>query len=106
LRSVTSRKTDVVDIARPAEPELITRVPAKASPNNIMMNAAQTLLFVAADKSNRITVIDTETNRRVEEIHATAPAGVLCGPAQLPGAAPNSLALSPDEKTSMSPMEA
>jgi len=99
VSSERDREIDVVNIARTAEPKLITRIPVKGSPNNVMMNAAQTLLFVAADNSDRVTVIDTGTNQIVEEIHTTAPAGVLRGPAQLPGAAPNSLALSPDEKT-------
>jgi YVTN family beta-propeller protein len=99
VSSERDREVDVVDIAQPNQPELVSRIPVKGSPNNLVMNAAQTLLFVAADNSDRVTVIDTATNRTVEEIHTTAPAGVMRGPEQLPGAAPNSLVLSPDEKT-------
>ncbi|MGH7914776.1 MAG: YncE family protein, partial [Candidatus Binataceae bacterium] len=93
------RKIDVVDIAHPAAPKLVASIPVKGNPNSIILNAAQTRLFVAADNSDSISAIDTATNRIVENIHTTAPAGVLRGPALLPGAAPNSLALSPDEKT-------
>ncbi len=93
------REVDVVDIAQPAAPKLLARVPVQGNPNNMVLNAAQTLLFVAADNSDKVSVIDTATNRVVEGIRTTAPAGVLRGPEQLPGAAPNSLVLSPDEKT-------
>ena len=93
------REIDVVNIAQPTAPKVIARIPVEGNPNSIMLNAAQTRLFVAADNSDRVSVIDTATNRIVEEIRTTAPAGVLRGPKQLPGAAPNSLALSPDEKT-------
>ena len=99
ISSERDREVDVVDIVRPAAPKLIARIPVAGNPNNILLNGAQTRLFVAADNSDRVAVIDTETNRVIEEIRTTAPAGVLRGPAQLPGAAPNSLALSPDEKT-------
>jgi YVTN family beta-propeller protein len=99
VSSERDREIDVVDIAQPAAPKLIARIPVKGNPNNILLNREQTRLFVAADNSDRVSVIDTVTNRIVEEIRTTAPAGVLRGPEQLPGAAPNSLTLSPDEKT-------
>lgn len=93
------REIDVVDIAHPAAPKVIARIPVKGNPNSIILNAAQSRLFVAADNSDSISVIDTATNRVVDEFRTTAPAGVLRANALLPGAAPNSLALSPDEKT-------
>jgi YVTN family beta-propeller protein len=99
ISSERDREIDVVDIAQPASPKLIARIPVAGNPNNILLNRAETRLFAAADNSDRISVIDTAANRVIEEIRTTAPAGVLRGPAQLPGAAPNSLALSPDEKT-------
>jgi YVTN family beta-propeller protein len=99
VSSQRDREIDVVDIAQPTAPKLIARVPVAGNPNNILLNLAQTRLFVAADNSDRVSVIDTATNRIVEEIRTTAPAGVLRGPEHLPGAAPNSLTLSPDENT-------
>lgn len=99
VSSERDREIDVVDISRPAAPKLLTRIPVEGNPNSMVLNKAQTRLFVTADNSDRILVIDTATNRVVESIRTTAPAGVLRGPQQLPGAAPNSLVLSPDEKT-------
>jgi YVTN family beta-propeller protein len=99
ISSERDREIDVVDISQPAAPKLLTRIPVPGNPNNILLNLAQTRLFVAADNSDRVSVIDTATNRVVEDIRTTAPAGVLRGPEHLPGAAPNSLTLSPDENT-------
>jgi YVTN family beta-propeller protein len=99
VSSERDREIDVVDIARPASPRLLTRIPVLGNPNNMILNAAQTLLYVAADNSDRISVIDTVTNRIVETIRTTAPTGLLREPQKMPGAAPNSLALSPDQRT-------
>ncbi len=99
ISSERDREIDIVDIAEPAAPKLVACVPVAGNPNNMVFNTEQTRLYVAADNSDRVSVIDTATNRVIEEIRTTAPAGVVRGPAQLPGAAPNSLALSPDEKT-------
>ncbi len=99
VSSERDREIDVIDIAQPAAPKVQARIPVAGNPNNLLLNRAQTRLYVAADNSDRISVIDTATKRVIEEIRTTAPAGVLRGPAHLPGAAPNSLALSPDEKT-------
>ena len=99
VSSERDREIEVIDIARPSSPRLIARIPVAGNPNNLLLNRAQTRLFVAADNSDRISVIDTATNAVIEQIRTTAPAGVLRGPAQLPGAAPNGLALSPREDT-------
>jgi len=99
ISSERDREIDVVNIAQPASPKLIARIPVAGSPNNLLLNRARTRLYVAADNSDRVSVIDTATNRVIRQIRTTAPAGVLHGPPHLPGAAPNSLALSPDEKT-------
>lgn len=97
VSSESDREIEVVDIVKPTSPRLIARIPVAGNPNNLLLNRAQTRLFVAADNSDRISVIDTGTNAVIEQIRTTAPAGILRGPAQLPGAAPNSLALSPAE---------
>ena len=99
VSSERDREIDVIDIAQPAAPIVKARIPVAGNPNNILLNRAQTRLYVAADNSDRISVIDTATKRVIEEIRTTAPAGVLRVPAHLPGAAPNSLTLSPDERT-------
>ncbi len=99
VSSERDREVDVVDIASPTKPRLVTRVEVNGNPNNMVINAAQTRLFVAADNSDLVSVIDTATNHILETIRTTAPRGMLRAAKQLPGAAPNSLTLSPDEET-------
>jgi len=99
VSSERDREIEVVDIAQPSSPRLVRRIPVAGNPNNLLLNRAQTRLFVAADNSDCISVIDTATNGVIEQIRTTAPASVLRGPGELPGAAPNSLALSPNETT-------
>ncbi len=99
VSSERDREIDVVNISRPTSPRLVTRIPVQGNPISMILNAAQTRLFVTADNSDRITVIDTATNAVVETVRTTAPSGLLRGPQKLPGAAPNSLTLSPDQKT-------
>lgn len=99
VSSERDREVDLVDIASPEKPTLLTRIVINGNPNNMVMNAAQTRLYVAADNSDLVSVIDTAANHVVETIRTTAPHGVVRAPEQLPGAAPNSLTLSPDEKT-------
>jgi YVTN family beta-propeller protein len=99
VSSERDREIDVVDIAHPSAPKLLTRISIQGNPNNLELNAAQTRLYAAADNSDRVSVIDTVTNTVIETIHTTAPKGMVRGPEQLPGAAPNSLALAPDQRT-------
>lgn len=99
IASESDREIEVLDISQRTSPNLVVRIPVPGNPNNLLLNRTQTRLFVAADNSDRVSVIDTATNRVIEQIRTTAPVGILRGPGQLPGAAPNSLALSPDEKT-------
>ena len=99
ISSESDREIEVVDISHPAAPRVTARIAVEGNPTDMLLNRAQTRLFVSADNSDRVSVIDTASGRVLETIRATAPAGVLRGPAQLPGAAPNSLALSPDERT-------
>jgi len=99
ISSQRDREIEVVDITQVKSPKLVARIPVTGNPSNILFNLRETRLFVAADNSDSIAVIDTAGNRVIEEIRTTGPAGVLRAAAGLPGAAPNSLALSPDEKT-------
>ncbi len=99
VSSQSDREIEVVNIASPLVPRLITRIPIAGNPTDLLLNPEQTRLFVSADNSDTISVIDTRTNRVIDTIRTTAPAGLLRRATQLPGAAPNSLALSPDERT-------
>jgi YVTN family beta-propeller protein len=45
----------------------------KGQPNKMTLNAAQTLLYVAADQSDTVDVIDTATNAILETIPVIVP---------------------------------
>ncbi len=76
-----------------------TRIKVPGQPNKMVMNKAQTLLYVAQDNSDSVAVIDTNTNQMIDEIKVTAPVAVYPNKQGYKGANPNGLALSPDEKT-------
>ncbi len=81
-------------------PTLVARIPVPGNPNNLLMNAAQTTLYVTQDNSDRVAVINTATNTVTEEIDAIAPPGTLAITAtRYTGAGTNNLALSPDQST-------
>jgi YVTN family beta-propeller protein len=96
VSSIRDREIVVVDIS--GAPKVVTRIPLQGNPNKLLLNRAQTLLFVATDNADTVDVIDTATNAVVHRIRTTAPRGLV--PGHLPvGSSPNSLALSPDERT-------
>jgi YVTN family beta-propeller protein len=98
VSSLRDREIDVVDITT-AKPTLVTRIAVPGNPNSMVLNAAETLLYVAQDNTDTVAVIDTKTNRVIEEIRTVAPEGLLANPEHFTGAAPNGLALSPDGMT-------
>ena len=98
--SVRDREVVVVDISVPASPKFITRIAVPGSPNNLLLNKAQTKLYVTEDNSDTVAVIDTKKNIVLEEIDAIAPSGVLADTGnRFTGASTNNLALSPDGQT-------
>ena len=97
ITSQRDHEVDVVDIAD--TPRVIARIAVPGTPNRVLLNRAQSQLFVASDSTDTVAVIDTRTNKVVATIDASAPAGLLAGGAHFRGAAPNALALSPDERT-------
>ena len=64
----------------------------------MILNRAQTLLYVANGNSDTVAVIDTRTDRVLEEIDTTAPKTLFPNLKGFKGSNPNSLALSPDER--------
>ena len=91
------REIDVVDFS--ASPRVTHRIAVKGIPNRILLNGSATRLYVASDNADIVSVIDTKTDRVIAAIDAAAPPGLLAGRTHFGGAAPNSLALSPDGKT-------
>jgi YVTN family beta-propeller protein len=78
---------------------ITSRIKTRGQPGKLIINRAGTLLFAAADNSDSVVIVDTAKDRAVAEIKTTAPAGILANPAGFKGSNPNSVALSPDEKT-------
>jgi YVTN family beta-propeller protein len=97
---VSSQRDDelvVLDLST-LSPTVSGRIRVGSQPNRMILNRAQTLLYVANGNSDSVSVIDTETDRLVEEIDTTAPKVLFPNRKGLKGSNPNSLALSPDER--------
>jgi len=97
VSSVRDREIVVVDLS--GAPAVSGRIPVSGPPNRMILNAAQTRLYVALDNADAIAVIDTLSDQVLNEVAATAPPSVLPRPQRFSGSSPNSLALSPDERT-------
>jgi YVTN family beta-propeller protein len=93
------RDREVMEVKIGAQPRVVERIHLRGNPNKMVLNADQSKLFVAADNSDTVTVIDTKQNKIVEEIPTTAPEWLLKNVKGYTGSAPNDLALSHDEKT-------
>jgi DNA-binding beta-propeller fold protein YncE len=90
------REVDVVDLAGL---RVTARIKVTGTPNRMLLNGDKSRLYVAEDNSDRVEVISTVSNMLVESIDARAPAGTFSDTRAFRGAAPNSLALSPDGDT-------
>ena len=97
VSSVRDREIVVVDLAGTGS--LVRRIPVGGSPNSLILDTAQARLFAALDNTDQVAVVDTASNTVSELIDTIAPPGLLAGTTRFTGAAPNSLALSPDERT-------
>jgi YVTN family beta-propeller protein len=96
VSSERDREIVVVSLAG-AKPAIATRIPVTGNPNKLVLNRAQTRLYVTADNSDRLFVIDTRTNEILSSTKTTAP-GVF-KLEKTTGSSPNSVTLSPDERT-------
>jgi YVTN family beta-propeller protein len=75
------------------------RIKTHGQPGKLIANRAGTLVFAAADNSDTVVIVDAAKDRVVAEIKTTAPAGLFTARTGFKGSNPNSLALSPNEKT-------
>lgn len=96
VSSIRDREIVVVDFS--SAPRVVARIAVKGNPNRMLLNRAQTLLFVASDNSDTVDVIDTRNNKLVDSINTAGPEG-LFGERPPVGNSPDALALSPDERT-------
>ncbi|HYL94002.1 MAG TPA: beta-propeller fold lactonase family protein [Alphaproteobacteria bacterium] len=97
VSSLRDREIVVLDLN--AAPAIAGRIKVHGQPNKMIMNRAQTRLFVAADNSDSVVVVDTTSDRVVATIKSTAPPAIFPNRAGFKGSNPNSVALSPDERT-------
>jgi DNA-binding beta-propeller fold protein YncE len=95
VSSVRDREVVVVDLT--GAPQVVTRIVVQGNPNRLLLNRAQSRLFVATDNADTIDVIDTRSNMVVGRIDTAGPMRSFPGKIPL-GSSPNSLAFSPDEK--------
>ena len=93
------RDREIVVVSLSHMPAVKYRIHLAGNPNKMILNRDQSLLFVTADNTDTVTIVDTRRNRIVESVSTTAPAGLIENPKGYTGSAPNSAALSPDERT-------
>jgi DNA-binding beta-propeller fold protein YncE len=98
VSSLRDREVVVVRVGGDAL-SIAGRIPVGGQPNKMLLNRAQNRLYVACDATDQVVVIDTATDAVVGRITASIPNLVVDGKRKGFGAAPNGLALSPDEKT-------
>ena len=99
VSSVRDREIDVLNLSD-GTLTLTTRIAVDGNPEKMILNRAQSKLFVVANNSDKLIIIDTTTNQVVGQVNTTEPSGVFGLGNQIPkGSNPNSVALSPDERT-------
>jgi DNA-binding beta-propeller fold protein YncE len=99
VSSVRDREIDVLNLTA-GMLTLSTRIPVAGNPEKMVLNRAQSELFVVANNSDELIIINTATNTVRSQVNASAPVGVLGFGNWMPkGSNPNSVTLSPDEKT-------
>ena len=82
-----------VAVVNPAMQNRVTHIAAGRHPTAMILNRAQTRLFVVNSNADTVSVIDTLTDRVIETIN------VRLAESEQIGASPEGLALSDDEKT-------
>ncbi len=99
VSSVRDREIDVLSFVNGVL-TLTNRIPVSGNPERMILNAAQTELFVVAANSDALIIINTATNAVQSEVNVSAPAGILGSGKYVPkGSNPNSVTLSHDETT-------
>jgi YVTN family beta-propeller protein len=83
----------VLNAANPVAPSFVASIATGAHPDALLLNRAQSRLFVANAHSDTVSVLDTATNAVTATI-LLRPTGATT----IAGATPTNLALSPDEK--------
>lgn len=97
VSSIRDREIVVVNIL--SSPTVVARIPLRGQPNRMVLNAAQSTLYVAEDNTDSVAVIDTGSNQLLSTIGVTGPSDLLPEwKSKLKGNNTNSVTLSRDEK--------
>jgi len=98
---ITSMRDREVVVLRVGKKSLSVkkRIQIGGQPTRMVLNRNQTTLYVVNANSDTVSVIDTEQDNVVATLNTTAPATTYANANQLKGSNPNSLVLSPDERT-------
>ena len=99
VSSVRDREIDVLNFSN-STLTLSKRIAVAGNPGKMILNRAQSRLLVVANNSDELIIIDTDRNAVVGQVNASAPIGFLGFGRNIPkGSNPNSVTLSPDERT-------
>ncbi len=93
------RDREIVVLNMKQQPRVIRRIKVQGQPNRLLLNRQQTLLFASVDNSDSVMVFDTQTDRLLATVRTTAPENLFPNHQGFKGSNPNSLALSPDERS-------
>ncbi len=96
VSSVRDREIVVVDLAAL---RVRSRIKVAGNPNKMILDRSGARLYVAMDNADAVAIIGTRTNAVTRTVSTVAPAGFITNSTAYGGAAPNSLALSTDERT-------
>ena len=101
VSSIRDREIVVVSLKASGgdSPRVVARIPVRGTPNKMVLNRSGSRLYVACDNSDSVTIVDTQADRVISQFGVTAPKDVFLNPRGFKGSNPNSLALSPDERT-------
>ncbi len=91
------RDREIVEVGVGERSGILQRIKIAGNPNKMILNRDQSRLFVTADNSDIVSVIDTSTNRVIETISTIGPASLVKNSPAYTGAGPNDLVLSSDE---------
>lgn len=99
VSSTRDREIDVLNL-NTGKLSVTTRIAVNGNPTKMVLNKAQSQLYVAVANADALVIVSTSSNTVVGEVNVSAPVGVLGSGKSVPkGSNPNSVTLSPDEKT-------
>lgn len=99
VSSTRDREVDVVNLTS-GKLTLTSRIVINGNPTKMILNQAQSKLFVAVANADALVIIDTSANAVISQVNTSAPKEMMGDERSFPkGSNPNSINLSPDEST-------